>query len=76
MQENQKTGLQITAKAARVNAGFSQKEAANMLEISVSSFQGCESGKTSPPWSVVLRMSALYKISVDNIFLDNKPLKA
>lgn len=74
MQENQKTGLQITAKAARVNAGLSQKEAANALEISVSSLQGYESGKTSPPWSVVQRMSAQYGIPVDNIFFghDNR----
>lgn len=53
--------IKITAKAARVNAGYSVGKAASALGVSRSTLNNYERGKTSPPWEIVEKMSELYQ---------------
>lgn len=59
----------ISLEAARVNARFTQKDAAKALGISVATLRNYESGKTTPDWKLVRRIEKLYKYPVDYIFL-------
>ncbi len=59
----------ISLEAARVNARFTQKDAAKALGISVATLRNYESGKTTPDWNLVRRIEKLYKYPVDYIFL-------
>ena len=43
----------ITLAAARVNAGYSQKEAASRLKINERTLQNYESGANVPDWDMV-----------------------
>ena len=54
----------ISLRAARVNAGFTQKEAADRLLIGTSSLQGYESGKRPPRLDLLGRMEKLYGIGM------------
>jgi Predicted transcription factor, homolog of eukaryotic MBF1 len=63
--------IEITLKAARVNAGLKQKEAAEKLDISVSSLQGYESGKTCPSWKTIKKMEILYDYPAKYIFFND-----
>lgn len=60
--------IRISLAAARVNAGFSQKEAAKRLKTSIRTIQNHESGKTEPAWGIVEKYSTLYNLPIDNIF--------
>lgn len=53
---------QVTLKAARINAGYTQKEAAVLLGISVSTLKNWESGKTSPTQPNLEKISAVYEL--------------
>ena len=59
----------ISLEAARVNARFTQKDAAKALGISEATLRNYESGKTTPDWNLVRRIEKLYKYPVDYIFL-------
>jgi len=62
--------LKITPKAARVNAGLSQKQAAEMLGVSRSTLQNHENGRTKPSVPLANRMAQLYKCPFDCIFFE------
>ena len=69
--------FQITLEAARVNAGYTQKEAAKLLHISNKTLQNWESGKSYPSADKIAEICELYQISYDCIkFLPNRSLKA
>lgn len=69
--------LKITLEAARVNAGYTQKEAAKLLHISNKTLQNWESGKSYPNADKIAEICDLYGIAYDNInFLPNRSLKA
>lgn len=57
----------ITLKAARVNAGYSQKGAAVALGISNKTLCAWENGKSFPKQPMIEKMCALYGISYDSI---------
>ena len=59
--------MAITLKAARVNAGFTQKEAAKALNISRSTLASYEMYKTKPDIEMAKKISALYGLTVDGI---------
>lgn len=62
----------ITLKAARINTGYSQEEAAKILGISASSLSNYERGKSYPDVPVIKKIEDLYRISYDQIiFLPN-----
>ena len=61
--------MRMTLEAARINAGFSQKEAAEKLDISRDSLRAYEKYKKSPKNELAIRLAELYKCSlVDIIF--------
>lgn len=69
--------VKLTLKAARVNAGFTQKGAAQKLKVSNKTLCSWETGATVPNVQQVESMCALYNVTYDNlIFLPNNPLKA
>jgi len=58
----------ITLKAARVNAGLSQKEAAKQIGVATSTLRNWEAGKTFPNQPKIERMCEVYGISFDVLF--------
>lgn len=62
----------ISLKAARVNAGLLQNEAAKMLGISTATLQNYESGKTVPDILMSEKIEKVYQFPVDFIFFGTK----
>lgn len=60
----------ITLKAARVNAGFTQVEAAARIGVSVSTLKNWESGYTFPKQPQIELMCNVYGISYDVLFFN------
>ena len=61
--------FKITLAAARVNAGYSQKEAAKELHKTPRTVGNWESGKTFPDLEDLDKLCVLYNISKDCIIL-------
>ena len=61
--------FKISLEAARVNAGFTQKKAAELLGIDRNTLRSWEKGITSPTWKKLNEIEELYKIDKDYIFL-------
>lgn len=62
--------IAITLKAARVNAGLRQKEAAQMLGVTDNTLRNWEDGRTFPSVPQIKKIEELYRISyADIIFL-------
>ena len=63
--------LQITLKAARVNAGLTQVEAAKKLGKSPNTIILWENGTIAHDRANLYLLAEIYGISIDNIFLPN-----
>ena len=62
--------MAITLKAASVNKGYNQKEAAKRIGISLYTLQNYESGKTFPDVPIIEKMERTYHVKyADLIFL-------
>ncbi len=59
--------MAITLKAARVNAGFNQKEAAIMLKISEYTLSNYERGISYPDVPVIKRIEEVYGVKYSDI---------
>jgi transcriptional regulator with XRE-family HTH domain len=59
--------MAITLKAARVNAGLTQKEAAKMLKISKGTLASYELYRTIPNVDTAKKIANLYGLEVDGI---------
>jgi len=57
----------ITLTAARVNAGYSQKRAAELLGISNKTLCNWENGKTFPDQPMIEKLCNLYGVTYDMI---------
>lgn len=69
--------LRITLEAARVNAGYTQKEVAKMLNISNKTIGNWENGISTPTVVQANRLCSLYGIPYDNIiFFSSDPVSA
>lgn len=69
--------VKISIRAARVNAGFSQKEAADRLGVCNKTLGNWEKGVTFPPADKILAICGLYGVSYDHLnFLPTDSLKA
>lgn len=65
----------VSLEAARVNAGYSQKEAAELLEVSNKTLCSWEKGKSFPSVAKIELICKLYKIPFDCLnFLPNNSL--
>ena len=69
--------VRMSIRAARVNKGYSQKEAADRLGVSNKTLGNWENGITFPPADRIQAICELYGVSYDNLnFLPNDSLKA
>lgn len=59
--------MAIHLKAARVNAGLTQEEAAERLEIGKRTLINYEQYKTIPSIEMAKKISSLYGLTVDDI---------
>ena len=67
----------MTLKAARVNSGGTQEQAAKMMGVSRSLIQNWERGKSFPDAMHLKKIENAYGVSYDDIiFLPLKTLKA
>lgn len=69
--------FKISLEAARVNAGYSQKVAAQKLNISNTTLGKWEKGESFPTADKIPEICELYGVHYDHInFLPSRPLKA
>jgi transcriptional regulator with XRE-family HTH domain len=69
--------VKISIRAARVNAGFSQKEAADLLGVSNKTLSNWEKGITFPSAEKIPTLCELYGVPYDLLnFLPCDSLKA
>lgn len=66
--------MAITLKAARVNKGLTQAEAAKSLKIAVDTLRQYELGNTFPDVPMIRKIEELYDVSYNDIdfFINNK----
>lgn len=69
--------MQITLKAARMNAFLTQREAAEKIGVTVDTVGNWERGKSFPDAMQIKRIEEVYGVHYDNlIFLPKNTLKA
>lgn len=59
--------MKMTLKAARINVGLTQKQAADLLNVSKDSVSNWERGKSFPDVPILKRIEKIYKIPYDDI---------
>ena len=62
----------ITLEAARINAGYSQKEAAELFGVHYQTIAKWEDDNTKMPFDMVNKILTTYGIEHNNIFFGNK----
>ncbi|MFP3154430.1 helix-turn-helix transcriptional regulator [Lachnospiraceae bacterium ZAX-1] len=68
------TRLQISLKAARVNAKLSQEQVAKALHVGKQTVVNWEKGYFEPRISQMRDLSELYNMPIDNIFLQKESI--
>lgn len=61
--------MAISIKAARVNAGFTQKEIADKLGVSKVTYWKWETGQSEPKFTQLQRFCEVCKMDMKDIFL-------
>ena len=69
-----KTDLSERLRQLRKNAGLSQEQLAEKLDISRQAVSKWEAGSSSPDIHNIVQLGKLYGISTDSILLDKAPL--
>ncbi len=64
--------FKISLAAARVNAGLTQSDVAQILKVGKQTIVSWEKGKSEPKMSQSRQLSELYNMPLDNIFLPEK----
>lgn len=59
--------MMMTLKAARVNAGMNQHEAAKIIGVSVDTISQYERGRTFPDVPIIKKITAAYGVNYDDI---------
>lgn len=57
----------ITLRAARVNAGYTQQRAAELIGVSLSTIKNWEAGKSFPNQPMIDKICEVYRICYDRI---------
>lgn len=60
--------LKITLRAARVNAGLTLKEAAELFDIHHETLSKYEKDSTDITRSLIMKIEEIYKVPLENIF--------
>ena len=61
--------MQVTLKAARVNAGLTRKAVAEAVGINAETLKGWEMGKFEPRAKAFIKLCELYGVTPADIFL-------
>ena len=61
----------ITLRAARVNAGLSQIEAAKKINVAPTTLRSWEKGATSPKVAQISAICETYGVAYNDIFFNN-----
>lgn len=64
--------LGTNIKALRIKHGFSQKDLASKLGISIQAVSKWERGKSAPDIMFLPNLSEIFKCSIDDLFLEIK----
>ena len=64
--------LQISLKAARVNAEMTQEQAARKIKVTKTTIFNWEKGKCYPDVLKLKRLCGLYGVQIDDIFLSQR----
>lgn len=64
----------ITLKAARVNAGYTQKEVAESIGVAETTIFNWENGKSRMPLEGLVKLANLYKMGIDDFLLPRKSI--
>lgn len=64
--------MMISLKAARVNAGLTQQQAASLIAVGKKTLWSWENGKTFPKVDQLKKLCEIYHVSMDSIFLPVK----
>lgn len=59
--------MPITLKAARLNKGYDQNEAAKLIGISPDTLSNYERGKTFPDVPIIKKIEEIYNVKYDDI---------
>lgn len=59
----------LSLKAARVNAGLTQEEAAQAINVTWKTLISWEKGVTHPTVDKLLRLCSLYDVQISDIFI-------
>ena len=59
--------MRITLRAARINKGLTQKEAAKNLNVTTKTIASWEKGRTKPGTDKVEKICNLYELKYDDI---------
>jgi len=59
--------MKLTLKAARVNQGLTQKQAAELIGVVADTISNWEAGKTYPGIELLSRLEEVYKVSYNDI---------
>lgn len=59
--------MKLTLKAARINAGFTQQQAAEQLNVSKDTVSNWERGKSYPGVPALKKMEKVYGVPYDDI---------
>ncbi len=68
--------IQISLAAARVNAELTQKQVSSILNVDRSTVRRWEKGDKIPDYDVSRRLSKIYNMPLDNIFLEKELAKS
>ena len=60
--------MSVTLKAARVNAGLTQADAASQLGVSVQTLVNYEKNRKSPTILTAKKIALLYGVSIEDLF--------
>lgn len=63
--------FKITLKAARMNLGFTLKEAAKLFNIHYQTLSNYENDSTNVPRTFIIRAESVYGIPQENIYFGN-----
>lgn len=63
--------LQISIKAARINANMTQTEAASAIGVSNVTISNWENGRTLPDIKTARKIAEVYGVPLDNLYLSD-----
>lgn len=81
VEERKKITAKMLQELRKLN-GYSQKQVAAFIKVKATTYNTYESGRTEPPIEILVRLSYLYKVSIDiivqkqRLFRDAKDLKS